>query len=207
MTTYFSSPPEAVRIVVTYQWHVNSRAPDNYETGIGTLDVTRHRRQQLIGGDVHAEFGGQFGAEGAVQPQRLGDSDNLEAHALYLKGEALRSAERYQEAVIELHRAADAAPDDIHIWLSLGWCYKRTDHIALAIQSLDEALAVEPGEALIHYNLACYWSLAGNSNRALEFLATAFDIDSNYRDIVDGEPDLDPIRSDPGFLALTSVIV
>jgi tetratricopeptide (TPR) repeat protein len=138
---------------------------------------------------------------------RLGGSEGLEAHALYLKGEALRAAERHHEALIELHRAADATPDDIHIWISLGWCYKRTNNIELAIHSLKEALAIEPGEALLHYNLACYWCLAGDKDQALDFLSSALEIDPNYRDLVDGEADFDPIREDPDFLALTSVIV
>ena len=77
----------------------------------------------------------------------------------------------------------------------------------LAIESLNEAVVIEPGSALIHYNLACYWSLAGNKNQALQYLSTAIDIDSDYRDLLNTESDLDPIREDPEFLALTNIIV
>ena len=50
----------------------------------------------------------------------------------------------------------------LSLWLALGWCYKRIGRIDLAIESLEEALSIEPNDALIHYNLACYWSGPGN---------------------------------------------
>ena len=65
--------------------------------------------------------------------------------------------------------ACRAEPQHVHIWLALGWCYKRNGRIDLAIESLEEALAAEPNDALVHYNLACYWSLAKNKRQALAY--------------------------------------
>jgi Flp pilus assembly protein TadD len=110
--------------------------------------------------------------------------------------------ERYDEALVPLMQAAQLAPEDAHVRFALAWCYKRTGRIDLAIRSLERVLATEPGEALVHYNLACYWSLAGDKDRALEFLSEALEIDPNYRRLIDEEPDFDPIRSDPRFQAL-----
>lgn len=138
---------------------------------------------------------------------RLGDPADLEVAALYLKGEALKSLGRHTEALVEFQRAAASVPDDVHVRLSMGWCYKRTGRIDLAIEALEEALQVEPGDALLHYNLACYWSLAGSKRRALKYLADALRIDSDYRDLIDAEHDFDPIRDDPDFVSLVSVIV
>lgn len=130
-----------------------------------------------------------------------------QAHVLYLKGQALRTMHRYQEAVEPLTESSRLDPECLQVWLALAWCRKRTGRLDLAIQSLEEALALEPDEAIVHYNLACYWSLANNPLLAVAYLARAFDIDSNYRDLVGDEPDFDPIRNHPDFLALTSVIV
>jgi Flp pilus assembly protein TadD len=129
------------------------------------------------------------------------------AHALYLRGEAFRTMERYPEAVEPLRQAGALDRGNIHVWLALGWCYKRTGRLDMAIQSLEEALEWESGEAIIHYNLACYWSLAGNRKLALVYLAQSFEIDPTLRDQVGTEPDFDPIRKDPDFRALMSVIV
>jgi tetratricopeptide (TPR) repeat protein len=129
------------------------------------------------------------------------------AHALYLRGQAFRTMERYGEAVEPLQQAGGLDRRNIHIWLALGWCYKRTGRLDMAIQSLEAALEWESGEAVIHYNLACYWSLAGNRKLALVYLAQAFELDPALREHVRTESDFDPIRKDPDFRALTSVIV
>ena len=103
--------------------------------------------------------------------------------------------------------AASLDTENLNIWLSLGWCYKRLSRLDLAIQSLEEALSIAPDDAIIYYNLACYWSLANNVKLALAYLTRAFDIDPTFRDLVPNETDFDPIRAHPGFLEVTSVIV
>ena len=90
-------------------------------------------------------------------------------HALYLQGESLRALGRFREALEPLtKRAARDSPNNVHVWLALGWCHKRSGRLDLAIESLEEALAAEPNDALVHYNLACYWSLANNQAPGLE---------------------------------------
>ncbi len=133
---------------------------------------------------------------------RLGDPAGFNPHALYLWGEALRELQRYLEALTPLMQSAEAAPENTHVWFALGWCHKRTGRLDLAIDSLQRVLATEPGEPLAHYNLACYWSLAGNKGRALKFLSKALEINPEFRSLVDDEPDFDPVRSDPEFRSL-----
>ena len=79
---------------------------------------------------------------------RLGDPAGFESYALYLWGEGLRTMQRYFEALLPLERAAKAAPDDIRVRIALGWCYKRTGQLDLAIDALEQALIVEPELAL-----------------------------------------------------------
>jgi tetratricopeptide (TPR) repeat protein len=129
------------------------------------------------------------------------------ADVLHLRGQTLRTMEQYDAAIEPLTAAADAQPENVHIWLALGWCYKRVGRLDLAIESLEEALAAEPGEAIVYYNLACYWSLANNLQLALEYLSQSLELSPRYRDLIAGEPDFDPIRNEPGFQALMTVIV
>ena len=139
--------------------------------------------------------------------QRRGKLVHGDARGCYMLGEALREMRRWKEALYPLERSADLMPDDIHVWLALAWCYKRTGQLLRAIDALEEALHVDPSEAILHYNLACYWSLAQNRRRALRHLSRAIQIDSNFRELVHDEPDFDPLRDDPGFQSLTQVIV
>ena len=184
--------------------------------------IKRLRRQQILREaegylDLLQLFGDSsfalpLGVRERVARRSLDALDRLEAsplpsHASYLKGQALRTLDRFEEAIAPLKEAAEKEPGDIHIWLALGWCYKRTGRLDLAIESLEQALDIDPDQAIIHYNLACYWSLARNKRHALDYLSQALRMDSNYRNLAEREPDFDPIRSDPGFQALTSVIV
>jgi tetratricopeptide (TPR) repeat protein len=187
------------------------------------MSVHRHQQQQLIRqAEGYLELGmyehalaiaervdvvSRLTGGDAKDPGEAEDHNQLLGHAAYIKGEALRSLERYEEALVPLLVAAKRSPDDIHVWLAIGWCYKRTGRLNLAIGALDAALATDPGNALLHYNLACYWSLSGEKDRVLEYLGEALEIDDSYRLLIDEEPDFDPLRNDRDFLALTSVIV
>lgn len=133
---------------------------------------------------------------------RLGGDESLGPHGLFLRGEALRELARHGEAIPVLKKAAEGMPGVIDVLLSLAWCYKRTGRIDAAIESMEQALETEPRRALLHYNLACYLSLAGNKPQALAHLSRAFELDSDYRTLVDSEPDFDPLRSDPDFQSL-----
>lgn len=133
---------------------------------------------------------------------RLGGIENLSPVGLYLHGEALRELNRYEEALDSLERAAQAMPNKIDVLVALGWCYKRTSRIELAIDSMIRAVEIKPEAALPHYNLACYLSLAGRKAQALVHLSRAFELDADYRTLAETESDFDPIRSDPDFQAL-----
>ena len=133
---------------------------------------------------------------------RLGDPTTFGSHALYLWGEGLRFQERYLEALLPLERAAKAAPGDVRVRVALGWCYKRTGRLDLAIDALEQASIIEPEQGLLRYNLACYLSLAGRKQRALRHLSRALAIDPAYRRLVETESDFDPLRADPEFQAI-----
>lgn len=62
-----------------------------------------------------------------------------------------------------------------------------------------EGLADHPDHPALHYNLACYASLAGDTDRALSHLAKAFELDPQAREWAERDSDLDPIRSDPRY--------
>jgi Flp pilus assembly protein TadD len=138
--------------------------------------------------------------------QRRGHLVHGDARGCYLLGDTLRELGRYREAIFPLRRSLELIPDDVHVAMALGWCYKRIGLLDEAITALEHAVAVEPGDAVLHYNLACYCSLARNRRRALQHLANALDIDGNFRDMVVDEPDFDPIRRDPLFQTLTATL-
>ncbi len=129
---------------------------------------------------------------------------SMQFEASLLKGEALRSLNRYRDALRPLEIAAALRPGDSRVALALGWCFKRTNRLAQAIDSLERALREHPDEALLHYNLACYWSLAANGTKALGELSTALDLDHDLRTLITHESDFDGLRGNPEFERLIS---
>jgi tetratricopeptide (TPR) repeat protein len=138
---------------------------------------------------------------------RIDQPGTSKGQYLFLKGDALRNLENYQDAVPLLVAAVDLAPSKIDAWMALGWCYKRIGRLDDAIDSLERAHEVQPAEPLIEYNLACYYSLKGVKQQALDHLSRAINTNPIFKEMVGREPDFDPIRSDPGFQALVSVTV
>ena len=138
---------------------------------------------------------------------RINDFGAWAGHAYYLRGQALRMVERFVDAIDSLKKGAELDRENVSIWLSLGWCYKRSGRLDLAIESLEEGLSVAPDQGILYYNLACYWSLAKHVQHAVAYLSRAFDLDPHYRDMVPNEKDFDPIRQHPYFQAINTVIV
>jgi tetratricopeptide (TPR) repeat protein len=138
---------------------------------------------------------------------RIENAGGQWADILFLRGEALRLLERFNDAIPTLEEAADLDPDHLHTWLALATCYKRSGRLDMAIQSLEEALAIDINASLVYYKLACNWSLAGNAPLAIQYLSAAIDLDDDYRELVHAESDFDPIRQQPEFKLITSVIV
>lgn len=135
--------------------------------------------------------------------ERRADWATMQFEASFLKGEALRGLERYREALKPLETAAALRPGDVGVAIALGWCYKRTHRLAQAIDALERAERQNPEEPLIHYNLACYWSLAGNTSKALDELSVALSLEPELRTLIPDESDFDALRGNPDFERLT----
>lgn len=127
--------------------------------------------------------------------------------------QAYRNLQRYPEAIPHLLSARAERPDTVGIYLDLGWCYKRTNQIDDAIESLIEAERVcrlaqdQASMPIVLYNLSCYFSIAGNKPKMLRYLKLALHLEPKYRDSIPDEPDFDPFREDKDFLSVTAPIV
>ena len=132
------------------------------------------------------------------------DWATMQFEASCLTGEALRVLGRYRDALKPLEVAASLRPGYAEVALALGWCYKRTHRLAQAIDALGRAVRHSPEHPLLHYNLACYWSLAGDAAKSLRKLADALELDPELRARIPQESDFDALRGNPDFDRLTA---
>jgi len=132
------------------------------------------------------------------------DWATMRFEAALLTGEALRTTGRHRDALKPLEVAASLRPGDVGVAIALGWCYKRTQKLAQAIDALGRAVREKPDEPLLHYNLSCYWSLANNPAKAVQALTTAIRLDPDLRGLVANEPDFAPLRGHPDFERITN---
>jgi hypothetical protein len=72
---------------------------------------------------------------------------------------------------------------------------KANHHIATALPKMDKESA---------YNRACFYAICGDSELAFEFLRLALMNKDTTIEWIKSDPDLDPIRDDPRYLALIS---
>ena len=127
--------------------------------------------------------------------QRRGALVHGNGRACYMLGEALRElGVRRSAAAAGAKCRPDARRHPRRSWRSAGATSGRPAR--QGDRRPGTGRAVDSSEAVLHYNLACYWSLARNRTLALKFLSQALEIDSNFRDLIADESDFNPLRHD-----------
>ena len=75
-----------------------------------------------------------------------------------------------------------------------------------AAETYERLLAETPGEARFLYNLACSEAQLGRKEQALDHLRQAIEAAPHLGESAPQDPDLDPIRDEPGFSAITGQV-
>jgi uncharacterized Ntn-hydrolase superfamily protein len=89
-----------------------------------------------------------------------------------------------------------------HVALSSYELYEKGDYEA-ALAETDRALAQLGDDSLLLYNRACYASLAGRRDEALEALGRAIELDPSTVEMARADSDFAPLAEDEEFLRLT----
>ena len=127
-------------------------------------------------------------------------------YILFLKGQAMRAAGQLESAADFLEQSLKLDPDNLHTYLALAWCYKRTGRLQQAIDSMRIAVELDPENAIAHYILACYLALGKQVEIALLHLSFALELNPDYKSLTVDESDFDLIRENPRFASLTSLV-
>lgn len=129
----------------------------------------------------------------------IDDPGRFAGEVCLLSAESLRQLKKYSDALDLYDIALARFPTDTGILTGMAWCFKRLDDLPRAIESTLQAYRLEPENAVLLYNLACYYSLADDKAQALSWLGRALRLDRDLCRLIPSEPDFDSIRHDRDF--------
>ena len=99
-----------------------------------------------------------------------------------------------------------AGNSGIHAMMHLDELYLEHGDDPIALQVVEDASTLlmklddaPEWQGILLYNQACYHSLVGETEQAIELLGPALELKPDLIELARKDPDLDPIRSDPAF--------
>jgi len=108
----------------------------------------------------------------------------------------------YAGALADYDRSLELRPDHPDTLTNRGVAKRYLGDCSGTQADFDRSLALRPDDPDIMYNLACLYALQNHTDTALDCLARAVALDERNRNDARTDPDFDPIRADPRFVAL-----
>lgn len=121
----------------------------------------------------------------------------MDPEAAALAAACLGSEGKHLEAARIDRMVCDADPSKPQSWSSLGYDLLNAGDLEAALEAYSHALELEPGRASAHYNVARIAARMGNKPKAIEHFVKAVELQSDYVDRLDEDPDLRPLKDDP----------
>lgn len=115
---------------------------------------------------------------------------------------ALQQLQQPQAALVSFDDALQRYEADPSLWSNRGSLLYELQRYEDTIDCYTHAIALEPDNALFHYNLACCHALLGDSETALDCLNRAIALNDLYRAIAKTDPDFNTLHQTPTFQAL-----
>jgi TolB-like protein/Flp pilus assembly protein TadD len=129
--------------------------------------------------------------------------------AVFFKAQSLAALKRegearaaYREALSAVERHLEFHDDDARAITMGAVSLCRLGHKQEGLEWAARAVAIEPDDAGVSYNVACLYSLEGEVDKAIASLETAISAGFFNPGWLERDPDLDPIRDHPRFRAL-----
>ncbi len=121
----------------------------------------------------------------------------MNPEAAALAAACLGSDGKHLEAARIDQMLCDADPTNPQAWNSLGYDLLQAGDLEGAATAYLRALELEPGRASAHYNLARIAARLKDKPKAIEHFVKAVELQSDYLDRLDEDPDLRPLKEDP----------
>jgi hypothetical protein len=125
--------------------------------------------------------------------------------ALLARADSLYVAQAWAPAAEAYRQLQDTAGDDGRFWYRYGSSLHQLGKLDEAIQAYVRAEAVVANPN-VRYNLACAMASKGRTDEALEWLEKAAAAGFNALPLMESDPELEPLRSNPRYVAVRTAI-
>ena len=125
-----------------------------------------------------------------------------QTQAIAIKSAVFWHTGRLNEAEPFVAKLAEQHPHNSAIWVNLAYIRRRTQSLEAAAATLQRAFAVNPRDALAHFNMACYRAVQHRTIEALALLRYALHLDPKLKTVAETEPDFAAVRNLPEFQEL-----
>ena len=95
---------------------------------------------------------------------------------------------------------------DGQYWFSRGYELHQSDRYVEAIEAFTHSISLRYRQATCMYNVACGYALLNDKDNALFWLERSLAVGFDRADLLKGDSDLDPLRSDPRFQAIVQKV-
>jgi adenylate cyclase len=150
----------------------------------------------------HAEAAALY--DDAVRAREDYQAAFFAAQAYEALGDEETARRRYSDALEIVETHMDLNPDDPRAATMRAVASCRLGKLEDGIRWAERAIAIDPTDASVRYNVACLFALEGERERAIDLLEQAFASGFGQRDWVRQDPDLASLRGDPRFEALVA---
>lgn len=131
------------------------------------------------------------------------DPENIKRMAIFHFNEGNKSLrqEKWDEAEINYKKALHHNKEFQETYINLSTTYFKAKKFDEALKALKELEKVNASNPLLHYNLACYYSLTNQPDASLDAIKIAVDL--GYKELIEihTDPDLENLRTAAGFKA------
>ena len=110
----------------------------------------------------------------------------------------------FERSVRAAERHIELNPDDPRAYYLGAIAWIRLGQLEKGLGWGDRALALDPDDAGVLYNVACLNGVAGRAESALDHLERAVQNGFGHREWIEHDPDLESLRSHPRYQALLS---
>ena len=117
----------------------------------------------------------------------------------YNEGNNLLKQSNFEEAISNYKMALHHNKDFEESYINISTAYLSTKQFDLALKYLNILKSINPSHPLLHYNLACYYSLLGKTAMGMEALKEAIQNGFNDQKMLKSDPDIESLRQSHQF--------